>query len=77
MSSVWNRRYLGSCWSTPHGRLDGDAAFRLYDTFGMPYDFIEDTAATQDLRVDRNGFDLASYQLSKARVIPALTKLAV
>ena len=33
--------------------LSGDAAFRLYDTFGLPYDFIEDTAATQDVTVDR------------------------
>src|SRR5436190_15304090 len=28
--------------------LPGDVAFRLYGTFGLPYDFIEDTAATQD-----------------------------
>ena len=27
--------------------LPGSAAFQLYDTFGVPYDFIEDTAATQ------------------------------
>ncbi|MCC7418145.1 MAG: alanine--tRNA ligase [Acidobacteria bacterium] len=39
--------------------LPGDAAFRLYDTFGVPYDFIEDTAATQNVSVDREGFDRA------------------
>jgi alanyl-tRNA synthetase len=39
--------------------LPGDAAFRLYDTFGIPYDFIEDTAATHDVRVDRDGYDRA------------------
>ncbi len=39
--------------------LPGDVAFRLYDTFGIPYDFIEDTAATHDIRVDRAGYDLA------------------
>jgi alanyl-tRNA synthetase len=39
--------------------LSGDAAFRLYDTFGVPYDFIEDTAATQGATVDREGFDRA------------------
>ena len=39
--------------------LPGDAAFRLYDTFGLPYDFIEDTAATQDLTVDREGYERA------------------
>ena len=31
----------------------GEAAFRLYDTFGVPFDFIEDTAATQGVTVDR------------------------
>ena len=35
--------------------LSGDAAFRLYDTFGVPFDFIEDTAATQGVTVDRGG----------------------
>jgi alanyl-tRNA synthetase len=43
----------------PERVLSGDAAFRLYDTFGIPYDFIEDTAATHDVRVDRAGYDLA------------------
>src|SRR5260370_38990081 len=26
--------------------LPGEVAFRLYDTFGIPLDFVEDTAAT-------------------------------
>src|SRR5437867_2506713 len=48
--------------------LSGDAAFRLYDTFGIPYDFIEDTAATQSVTVDRAGFDAAMEgQRDKAR----------
>ena len=48
--------------------LGGEAAFRLYDTFGIPYDFIEDTAATQDVRVDREGFEAAmDAQRGKAR----------
>jgi alanyl-tRNA synthetase len=48
--------------------LPGDAAFRLYDTFGLPYDFIQDTAATQDVRVDQAGFDRAMEgQRQKAR----------
>jgi alanyl-tRNA synthetase len=48
--------------------LPGEAAFRLYDTFGMPYDFIEDTAATKGLPVDRAGFDVAmAGQRDKAR----------
>jgi alanyl-tRNA synthetase len=44
---------------TPDRVLAGDSAFRLYDTYGIPYDFIEDTAATHDVRVDRAGYDLA------------------
>ncbi|MEP7308179.1 MAG: alanine--tRNA ligase [Acidobacteriota bacterium] len=48
--------------------LSGAAAFRLYDTFGLPYDFIEDTAATQDLTVDRDAFEQAMEgQRGKAR----------
>ena len=40
--------------------LPGDAAFKLYDTFGVPYDFIEDTAATQRASpIDRQAFDEA------------------
>ncbi len=48
--------------------LSGNVAFRLYDTFGMPYDFIEDTAATQGVTVDRAAFDTAMEgQRDKAR----------
>ncbi len=48
--------------------LSGDAAFRLYDTFGVPYDFIEDTAATQGVAIDREGFERAMEgQRDKAR----------
>jgi alanyl-tRNA synthetase len=48
--------------------LSGDTAFRLYDTFGVPYDFIEDTAATQGVTIDRDGFDRAmAGQRDKAR----------
>src|SRR5215212_6967824 len=48
--------------------LAGDVAFKLYDTFGVPYDFIEDTAATQAVSVDRAAFDAAMEgQRDKAR----------
>jgi alanyl-tRNA synthetase len=50
---------ITSTLSTPDRVLAGDIAFRLYDTFGVPYDFIEDTAATHDVRVDREAFDRA------------------
>jgi alanyl-tRNA synthetase len=43
----------------PERVLAGDIAFRLYDTFGIPYDFIEDTAATHEVRVDRDGYERA------------------
>ncbi|MBI3263407.1 MAG: alanine--tRNA ligase [Acidobacteria bacterium] len=39
--------------------LAGDKAFRLYDTFGLPLDFIEDIAASQGVAVDREGFEKA------------------
>jgi alanyl-tRNA synthetase len=48
--------------------LPGETAFRLYDTFGIPYDFIEDTAATQGITVDKAGFETAmEAQRGKAR----------
>jgi alanyl-tRNA synthetase len=48
--------------------LSGDAAFKLYDTFGVPFDFIEDTATTQGVTVDRAAFDAAMEgQRDKAR----------
>ena len=53
---------------TPAKVLDGDAAFKLYDTFGVPYDFIEDTAATRGASVDKEAFDRAMEgQRDKAR----------
>ncbi len=39
--------------------IDGDDAFRLYDTFGLPLDFIEDLASERGIVVDRTGFEHA------------------
>jgi alanyl-tRNA synthetase len=39
--------------------LAGDVAFKLYDTFGFPYDLTEDALRAQGLAVDRAGFDEA------------------
>ena len=48
--------------------LSGDDVFRLYDTFGLPIDFIEDLASTKNVAVDRIGFDAAlELQRSRAR----------
>ncbi|MBI4887473.1 MAG: alanine--tRNA ligase [Acidobacteria bacterium] len=46
----------------------GDAAFRLYDTFGLPRDFIEDMIEERKLILDRAGFERAMEgQRDKAR----------
>jgi len=39
------------------GVLSGDVAFKLYDTYGFPYDLTEDALRAQGLGVDRAGFD--------------------
>jgi alanyl-tRNA synthetase len=39
--------------------LDGETAFRLYDTYGFPYDLTEDALRSRGLGVDREGFDAA------------------
>jgi alanyl-tRNA synthetase len=59
---------IGKLTGTKSKMLSGEAAFRLYDTFGVPYDFIEDTAATQGVTVDRAAYDKAmEAQRDKAR----------
>jgi alanyl-tRNA synthetase len=50
------------------GTLSGETAFKLYDTFGFPYDLTEDALRSQGLKVDRAGFDTAmAEQKAKAR----------
>jgi len=52
----------------PGAVLPGDVAFRLYDTFGFPYDLTEDALRAQGLGVDRTGFDAAmAEQKTRAR----------
>ena len=48
--------------------VPGDAAFRLYDTYGIPRDFIEDMVDDRKLTLDREGFERAMEgQREKAR----------
>ena len=50
------------------GTLGGGEAFRLYDTFGLPLDFIEDLAGQRSIPMDREGFNRAlEAQRSRAR----------
>ncbi|MFL0356291.1 alanine--tRNA ligase [Erythrobacter sp. GH1-10] len=41
------------------GELDGETAFKLYDTYGFPYDLTEDALRARGIGVDREGFDAA------------------
>ncbi len=41
------------------GELDGETAFKLYDTYGFPYDLTEDALRARGIGVDRAGFDQA------------------
>src|SRR2546429_556025 len=45
-----------------HPRLDGDVVFRIYDTYGLPRDFIEDAARDAQVAVDLEGFDRAMHE---------------
>ncbi|MHA6317107.1 alanine--tRNA ligase [Altererythrobacter sp. CAU 1778] len=40
-------------------RLPGETAFKLYDTYGFPYDLTEDALRARGIGVDREGFDAA------------------
>ena len=48
--------------------LAGEEAFKLYDTFGMPLDFMQDAARDQGIAFDKAGFDHAmEEQKTRAR----------
>ena len=48
--------------------LSGDRAFKLYDTFGIPLDFMQDAARDQGLAFDQSGFDRSmAEQRERAR----------
>ncbi|MDD6045149.1 MAG: alanine--tRNA ligase [Clostridia bacterium] len=43
----------------PDGRIDGETAFHLYDTFGFPIEFTCELAGENGLTVDMDGFNAA------------------
>ncbi|MGZ9584795.1 alanine--tRNA ligase [Paenibacillus marinisediminis] len=51
-----------------HTQINGAEAFKLYDTYGFPFDLTEEYAAEHGLTVDRDGFDRAmEEQRERAR----------
>jgi len=79
------REFQGST-EGPHV-LPGDVAFRLYDTYGLSLDLIEDEGLLWNFVVDRAGFDLAMAEQrerakaswkggAKEAASPAYAKLA-
>ena len=53
---------------TPGASLDGETAFRLYDTYGFPLDLTQDALKARGVGVDLAGFDAAmERQRAEAR----------
>ncbi|PLW78804.1 alanine--tRNA ligase [Cohaesibacter celericrescens] len=49
-------------------RLDGETAFKLYDTYGFPLDLTQDALRARSIEVDSDGFDAAmERQKAEAR----------
>ena len=46
--------------------LSGEIAFKLYDTFGFPYDLTEDALRERGFGIDRAGFDTAMAEQKRA-----------
>ncbi|HUE41960.1 MAG TPA: alanine--tRNA ligase [Candidatus Sulfotelmatobacter sp.] len=59
---------LGKPNENPGGVYPGDKAFRLYDTYGLPADFIRDAVRDRGLKFDEEGFEHAMQeQKTRAR----------
>ena len=61
-------RLLGDTTATLRSgdTLPGAVAFKLYDTFGFPYDLTEDALRDRGIGVDRAGFDAAMAEQRRA-----------
>ncbi len=50
------------------GRLQGDVAFKLYDTYGFPLDLTQEALRARDITVDEEGFAASmAHQKAEAR----------
>lgn len=56
--------------------IDGESAFKLYDTFGFPFELTKEIAAENGLNVDEEGFKTA-MQEQKDRAKAATQKISV
>lgn len=56
--------------------IDGESAFRLYDTFGFPFELTKEIAQESGLNVDEAGFK-AAMQEQKERAKAATAKISV
>ena len=50
----------------PGDTLRGDVAFKLYDTYGFPYDLTEDALRSQGFGIDKAGFESAMAEQKAA-----------
>ena len=57
-------QYLEAALANTHGELDGAMAFKLYDTYGFPYDLTEAMCQEKGISLDQAGFEKA-MQLQK------------
>ena len=59
---------IGSVKENREGKLAGDKAFKLYDTFGLPFDFVMDACRDAGIALDVDGFERAmEEQRERAR----------
>jgi alanyl-tRNA synthetase len=56
--------------------IDGESAFKLYDTFGFPFELTREIAEENDLKVDEEGYK-AAMQEQKDRAKAATAKISV
>lgn len=58
--------------------LDGSAGFKLYDTFGFPWELTQEILADNDMELDKAGFDQAmNEQRTRARAARSDNEAAV